>query len=96
MGGILNSLEKNVLRARQQAVAWIGAVRASRRVSMKQRGELAYEPDAESDQDDADEGMRSDTEANTEQEANGTGDTDEGEGGKRAETEARGRGNRRR
>jgi len=42
---------------------------------MKQRGELAYESDAESDQDDADEGMRSDTEANTEQEANGTGDT---------------------
>jgi hypothetical protein len=36
---------------------------------MKQRGELAYESDAESDQDDADEGMRSDTEANTEQEA---------------------------
>jgi hypothetical protein len=42
---------------------------------MKQRGELAYESDAESDQDDAEEGMRSDTEANTEQEANGTGDT---------------------
>jgi hypothetical protein len=40
---------------------------------MKQRGELAYESDAESDQDDADEGMRSDTEANTEHEANGTG-----------------------
>jgi hypothetical protein len=43
---------------------------------MKQRGELACESDAEpSDQGDADEGMRSDTEANTEQEANGTGDT---------------------
>jgi hypothetical protein len=42
---------------------------------MKQRGELASKSDAESDQDDADEGMRSDTEANMEQEANGTGDT---------------------
>jgi hypothetical protein len=42
---------------------------------MKQRGELAYESDAESEQNDADEGMRSDTEANTEQKANGTGDT---------------------
>jgi hypothetical protein len=31
--------------------------------------------EAESDQDDADEGMRSDTEENTKQEANGTGDT---------------------
>jgi hypothetical protein len=41
---------------------------------MKQRGELASKSDAESDQDDADEGMRSDTEANTvEQETNGTG-----------------------
>jgi hypothetical protein len=28
---------------------------------MKQRGELASEPDEESDQDDIDEGMRSDT-----------------------------------
>jgi hypothetical protein len=59
----------------QTKVAWIGAVRASRRVWMKQRGELASESDAESDQDEYDGGMRSDTEANTEQEANGTGDT---------------------
>jgi hypothetical protein len=36
---------------------------------------LASESDAESDQDDANEGMRSDTGSNTEQEANRTGDT---------------------
>jgi len=59
----------------QATVAWIGAVRASRRVWMKQRGELASESDEESDQDDTDEGMRSDTEADTKQEAGGTGDT---------------------
>jgi hypothetical protein len=59
----------------QATVAWIGAARASRRVWMKRREKLASESDAESDQDDADEGMRSDTKENTEQEANGTGDT---------------------
>ena len=42
---------------------------------MEQRGGLASESDEESDQDDTDEGMRSDTEAYTKQEADGTGDT---------------------
>jgi hypothetical protein len=50
MGGALSPLVRNKCAEGQANVAWIGAVRATRRVWMQQKEELATESDAESDQ----------------------------------------------